>query len=173
MKMDGSIYGRSWMIAWAVCLGSGMVWATEMAQTHEWRYKGKFVITRYTSDERCCGKWADGYTYSGTRARYGVVAVDPRVIPLGSLVRVEGFKGVVFKAEDIGGAIKGNKMDIWHYNYDYCLRWGKQRRDVWVSARARTAKHERSGLDQIGEAIVGVPKFLVEGIGGLIEAIAG
>lgn len=160
-------------MACLLLMGPGTSWARNVVEKPVWRYQGKFIITRYTSDERCCGKWADGFTYSGTRARYGVVAVDPRVIPLGSLVKVEGFNGVVFKAEDIGGAIKGKKIDIWHYNYDYCIRWGKQRREVWVSSRAGLAKHEPSPLDQVGEVLVAVPKLLIEGIGGVIDAIAG
>lgn len=51
-----------------------------------------------------------GITYSGIPARYGVVAVDPRVIPLGTRVYVPGY-GVALAA-DTGGAIKGNRIDL-------------------------------------------------------------
>src|SRR5262249_1073521 len=50
---------------------------------------------------------------SGTTPRWGTVAVDPRVIPLGSLLLIEGFDGMVFVAEDTGGAVRGNVIDVW------------------------------------------------------------
>lgn len=57
-----------------------------------------------------------GITASGTRARPGVVAVDPRVIPLGTRLYVESLDGTndygYAVAEDTGGAIKGNKIDL-------------------------------------------------------------
>jgi 3D (Asp-Asp-Asp) domain-containing protein len=51
-----------------------------------------------------------GRTATGERAKYGVVAVDPRVIPLGTVVFVEGY-GLAL-ACDTGGAIKGNRIDL-------------------------------------------------------------
>lgn len=166
-----AIFRDSLLVIPLMLLASGTLLASGAKSS--WRYQGRFVVTRYTSDERCCGKWADGYTFTGTRARYGVVAVDPRVIPLGSKLKVEGFKGVVFRAEDIGGAIKGKKIDIWHYSYDYCIRWGKQRRGVWVQPGKRPRpERRRSALDHVGDALVSVPKFVIEGLGGVIDALA-
>lgn len=101
------------------------------AKANKWNYKGVFVVTRYTAGVESCGKWADGKTATGTRARYGVVAIDPKVIPLGSKVKVEGFK-TIFSAEDVGGAIKGKKIDIFHPNLKRCLEFGHQKRKVWV-----------------------------------------
>ncbi|HEU4964985.1 MAG TPA: LysM peptidoglycan-binding domain-containing protein [Bacilli bacterium] len=61
-----------------------------------------------------------GLTYTGTKIREGVIAVDPSVIPLGSKVYVTGYNspllpagGFVATAEDTGGAIKGNRIDIY------------------------------------------------------------
>ncbi|ASS76190.1 hypothetical protein CIG75_15410 [Tumebacillus algifaecis] len=61
-----------------------------------------------------------GKTFTGTQVREGVIAVDPKVIPLGSKVYVTGYKspllpagGFVATAEDTGGAIKGNRIDIY------------------------------------------------------------
>ena len=58
-------------------------------------------------------------TASGTTVRHGVVAVDPNVIPLGTKLYVSGYQssllpkgGFVAIAEDTGGAIKGNRIDI-------------------------------------------------------------
>lgn len=49
-------------------------------------------------------------TASGKTARYGLVAVDPKVIPLGTKLYIEGYGEAV--AADTGGAIKGNKIDL-------------------------------------------------------------
>jgi 3D (Asp-Asp-Asp) domain-containing protein len=61
-----------------------------------------------------------GHTYTGTKVREGVIAVDPSVIPLGSKVWVTGYDspllpagGFLATAEDIGGKIKGNRIDIY------------------------------------------------------------
>jgi 3D (Asp-Asp-Asp) domain-containing protein len=71
-------------------------------------------------------------TYSGTRTRWGVVAVDPKVIPIGSTLQIEGYEGVTFVAEDIGGAIKGESLDIWLPNSKDARTYGTQYRKVTV-----------------------------------------
>ncbi|WP_304980215.1 peptidoglycan-binding protein [Alkalihalobacillus sp. AL-G] len=57
-----------------------------------------------------------------------VIAVDPSVIPLGSIVHVEGYGYAI--AADIGGAIDGNKIDVFIPNRDDAYQWG--RRDVHI-----------------------------------------
>jgi 3D (Asp-Asp-Asp) domain-containing protein len=74
------------------------------------------------------GSRATFRTATGRRAAYGVVAVDPRVIPLGTLVFVEGYGFAI--AADTGGAIKGNKIDVCIESYREAIQWG--RRDVKV-----------------------------------------
>lgn len=69
-------------------------------------------------------------TCSGTRVRRGVVAVDPRVIPLGTRMYVEGYGYAI--AEDIGGAIKGNKIDVAFLSLDECYRWGVRNVKVYI-----------------------------------------
>lgn len=76
----------------------------------------------------CTGSYNNGYTYTGKKAVQGLgtlgsprmVAVDPRLIPLGSLLYIEPIPGIgkigFARAEDIGGAIKGHKIDLL---YDY------------------------------------------------------
>lgn len=61
-----------------------------------------------------------GHTFSGTKVREGVIAVDPSVIPLGTKVYITGYNtpllpagGFVAVAEDTGGLIKGNRIDIY------------------------------------------------------------
>ena len=66
----------------------------------------------------CTGPYNNGYTYTGKKCVQGLgtlesprmIAVDPRAIPLRSMLYIEGYGFA--RAEDIGGAIKGNKIDI-------------------------------------------------------------
>ena len=54
----------------------------------------------------------------------GIVAVDPRVIPLGTKLYIPGYgKGV---AADVGGGIKGAIIDLWYATYDACAKWGRR-----------------------------------------------
>jgi 3D (Asp-Asp-Asp) domain-containing protein len=69
-------------------------------------------------------------TATGVRARHGVVAVDPRVIPLGSRVYIPGY-GVALAA-DTGGAIKGNKIDIYLDSHSECLQRGRHAETVYI-----------------------------------------
>jgi len=71
-----------------------------------------------------------GRTAMGLRAGYGVVAVDPRVIPLGSLVYVEGYGFAI--AADTGGAIKGNRIDLCYDMRSTALQFGRKRVKVHV-----------------------------------------
>jgi 3D (Asp-Asp-Asp) domain-containing protein len=65
-----------------------------------------------------------GLTASGRRAQYGVIAVDPKVIPLGSLVFVEGYGFAI--AADTGGAIRGNKIDVCLHDPGAVRQWGRR-----------------------------------------------
>lgn len=79
---------------------------------------GTFRLTAYCG----CSSCSEGYgnmTSTGVRAREGVtIAVDPRVIPYGSKVYIEGV-GVRI-AQDCGGAIKGNRIDVFVLNHGSC-----------------------------------------------------
>jgi len=61
-------------------------------------------------------------TASGVMPKVGMIAVDPRVIPMGSMVRIEGMG--TFKATDTGGLIKGNKIDIFMDTRGECIDFG-------------------------------------------------
>ena len=71
-------------------------------------------------------------TYSGTRTRWGVVAVDPKVVPIGSLLTIEGYDDTTFVAEDVGGGIKGEAIDIWLPDPKAARTYGTQYRKVTV-----------------------------------------
>ena len=75
-------------------------------------------------------------TATGTPTRYGVIAVDPKVVPLGSLVAIEGYDGH-FVAEDTGGAIKGAALDIWLPDPAEAKRYGTQYRRVTIVREGR------------------------------------
>ena len=63
-----------------------------------------------------------GYTASGRATAPGIVAVDPRVIPMGSKLYIPGYGWGV--AADTGGAIMGNKIDVWFPTLGQCYQWG-------------------------------------------------
>jgi 3D (Asp-Asp-Asp) domain-containing protein len=82
------------------------------------------VATAYDPGPGSCGKYADGRTAIGMRAGRGVIAVDPRVIPLGTRVYVDGYGPAI--AADTGGAIKGNKIDVCFPTRSEALKWGRR-----------------------------------------------
>lgn len=69
-------------------------------------------------------------TSSGTNPKVGTVAVDPSVIPMGSKLYVEGYG--FGRAEDIGGAIKGNRIDVFLESEQECRRWGHRSVKVYL-----------------------------------------
>ena len=92
-------------------------------------YLGNFRITHYCSCYYCCGGWGNA-TASGAIPTVGrTIAVDPSVIPLGSKVLINGY---VYIAEDTGGAIKGNKIDIYVSDHATALRLGVYYTDVYL-----------------------------------------
>jgi 3D (Asp-Asp-Asp) domain-containing protein len=70
------------------------------------------------------------YTYRGNFLRKGLAAVDPSVIPLGTRLYIEGYGYAI--ADDIGGAIKGNKIDLAFENRNDALRFGVQKVMVYI-----------------------------------------
>ncbi len=96
--------------------------------------------TAYDLSFQSCGKWPGdpgyGITASGTYAKYGTVAVDPRVIPLGTRMYIESADGSFVYgycvAEDTGGAIKGNKVDLFFNSYNECMQFGRRNVNVYI-----------------------------------------
>ena len=85
-----------------------------------WTYLGDFSITCYD---------LTGVTASGSLAGIAGVAVDPRVIPLGTRLYVQGVGQRT--ADDTGGAILGDRLDIWEPTGGECTDWGVQDRAVY------------------------------------------
>lgn len=106
------------------------------------RYKKAFnvVATAYDLSFASCGKNPGdpgyGITASGTKARPGVASVDPSVIPLGTRLYVESLDGTkdygFAVAEDTGGAIKGNRIDLFFPTGDQTRRFGRRNVKVYI-----------------------------------------
>ena len=73
----------------------------------------------------------DGITATGTVPRWGTIAVDPTIIPYGTKVYIPQFDEY-FIAEDCGGGIKGNKIDIFMNSESQCDNWGKRSIDIYI-----------------------------------------
>lgn len=96
-------------------------------------YVGQFKLTGYCACSICCGKWANGITASGAKAVEGItVAADPRVLPLGTRVYIEGIGERV--VQDTGGAIKKNKLDIYvsYHSKAFNAIYNQKAAKVWI-----------------------------------------
>jgi len=72
----------------------------------------------------------NGITAIGLRARKGIIAVDPRVIPLGTKLYIPGYGEAM--AADTGGWIKGNRIDLCFETMEECYRWGRRRIKIYL-----------------------------------------
>lgn len=109
--------------------GDGFI-TTSSGEVLTYTKKLSCVATAYS----CNGEV--GYTYSGTVARVGAIAVDPRFIPLGTRMYIVTNDGQyiygVATAEDTGGAIKGNKIDLYFNTFDECWIFGVRDCTVYI-----------------------------------------
>ena len=113
--------------------------------------KVRMTVTGYCDCGDCCGwerSWlrlgtpvyssgpnkgkpkAVGVTATGTETRHGTAAVDRRRWAFGTVFHVPGYGYAI--AEDTGGAIKGNHIDLWFPSHDAALRWGRRTLTVTV-----------------------------------------
>lgn len=91
---------------------------------------GKFKLTAYCGCRKCNGKWYGYPTKSGTDYKQGrTIAVDPKIIPLGSYVYINGHKYI---AEDTGSAIKGKRIDIFIASHQKANEFGVQYANVTI-----------------------------------------
>ena len=82
--------------------------------------------TAYSSQDPGNGN----YTATGSRLKKGIVSVDPKIIPLGTKIYVEGYGYAI--ADDVGGAIKGHRIDLaFDSRYD-ALQFGRQNVTVYI-----------------------------------------
>lgn len=92
----------------------------EAKKNSKGRYIGDFKLTGYCPCAKCCGSYGNK-TATGVTPKEGTtIAVDPRVIPYGTTVYIEGVGYRV--AQDCGGAIKSKKIDVFVSNHSACFR---------------------------------------------------
>jgi len=110
-------------------------------------------VTAYCNCQQCCG-WeysrfcfgrpvysygpnkgkpkTVGLTASNVKAKRGTVAADPS-IPFGTILHIPGYG--YGRVEDRGGAIKGNKLDLWFPSHQKALEWGRKNLTVTIYER--------------------------------------
>ena len=95
----------------------------------------QFSSTAYTATPNGRGGFVER-TASGRPASYGVVAVDPRIIPLGTKLYIESLDGSwdygFAVAGDTGGAIKGKIIDLFFDTYNECIQYGRRPIKVYI-----------------------------------------
>lgn len=96
----------------------------------DWRKPVLMEATAYDPGPKSCGKWASGYTATGAKAEKGIVAVDDRVIPMGTRMYIPGYGFGV--AADRGGAIKGMRIDLCYPTYEEARQWGRKHVKVYL-----------------------------------------
>ena len=89
------------------------------------------VATAYTAGS--ASPWGTGYTATGMLARYGVVAVDPHIIPLGTHLFIPGYGYAI--AGDTGGAIIGHRVDLCMDSLADALNFGRHMITVYILKR--------------------------------------
>ncbi len=89
-----------------------------------------FKVTAYCPCEKCCGRYSDGLTSTNTDAYSKGVAVDPQLIPYGIVLDIPEYGKVI--ADDCGGAIKGNRLDVRFKTHQEALNWGVRHLTVKV-----------------------------------------
>ena len=105
---------------------------------------GRFKLTAYSGPQ--LGQ-AEPITATGTAARAGrTVAVDPKVIPLGSKIYIEGLGERI--AEDVGGGVKGHHIDVYLGTVPQARHFGVQKGTVSVIAPPQKKPQRRASRDR-------------------------
>lgn len=113
----------------------------EQEKEEEYISLGEFKLTAYCPCKKCCGKWAENrpigkdgkeivYTASGAIAEPGkTVAADTSILPFGKKVYIDGHE---YTVQDTGGAIKGNRIDVYFADHQEALKFGVQYKEVFI-----------------------------------------
>lgn len=109
----------------------GGVVNTGYSTSGEWKSLGIFKVTHYCCEKypHICNAGPPYKTATGTTPHVGGCAVDPKKIPLGSYVKLNG---QVYHAEDTGGAIKGNRIDLVVGTHKEALAKGTYQAEVFL-----------------------------------------
>ena len=88
-------------------------------------HAGKYLATRtFTANTTAYYMGESARGAAGGRCVYGTCAVDPSIIPYGTLIWVEGYGAAV--ANDCGSGIKGDDLDLWMHSYEESCQWGRR-----------------------------------------------
>jgi 3D (Asp-Asp-Asp) domain-containing protein len=90
---------------------------------------GFFKLTAYCPCKSCSDNWGTQTSTGATATEGRTVAVDPKVIPYGTTLIINGIEYI---AEDCGGSIKGNKIDIYFESHKKALEFGIQYTEIFV-----------------------------------------
>ena len=98
--------------------------------------KSKVNLSTSNSNRKNISVVATAYTghsitSTGTKPKWGTIAVDPSIIPYGTKVYIPQFDKI-FIAEDCGSAIKGNKIDIYMNDEESVKNWGRKTIDICI-----------------------------------------
>lgn len=115
--------------------------AKKMVKEPAFTCLGEFTLTAYCSCSKCCGRWATnrpqdeygndiviGASGDVLTADYSI-AVDTDVIPYNTVVTIAGKE---YEAQDTGGAIKGNKIDVYFNDHEAALAFGVKTAKVYI-----------------------------------------
>lgn len=93
-------------------------------------------VTAYCPCPKCCGPNAQGITASGKTVDYAdgrFVAADTAIFPFGTRFSVPGYHGgSAVEVVDRGGAIKGNKLDVFFPSHQTAVEWGRKQLAVTI-----------------------------------------
>jgi 3D (Asp-Asp-Asp) domain-containing protein len=141
-------FGEYNMIKTAFCIFLGLAFCyvmgiicrqagADMKRTVELTVEQKpqtYRVTAYCPCEKCCGKWSDGVTANGhvIQPWDRFVAADKRV-PFGTRLKIPGYNnGNPVRVLDRGGAIKGNRLDVFFPTHQEALNWGVQNLEIEI-----------------------------------------
>ena len=112
-----------------VNVGTGGTVTSSDGTVYSYNYRKQMEATAYTY----LPPYTTMTTATGQTLRKGIVAVDPKVIPLHTKMFITGSVeyGVGY-AEDTGGAIKGNIVDLAYMSYDECIQFGRRQMQVYI-----------------------------------------
>ena len=101
---------------------------TEVETTKQYETE-TYTITAYCPCVKCCGK-SDGITASGEKAVEGITVAMDKSMPFGTKIYIDGVGERI--VQDRGGAIKGNRIDLYFDSHEKALEFGRQTKQVTI-----------------------------------------
>lgn len=127
----GSIMRKAIILIEVITIILLLIAATPKAETQEQKY---FIMeaTGYYPGEECCYPFTDGLTATGAKAGRGCIAIDPKagILKMGQVVYIEGYG--YGTCNDVGGAIKGWKIDLCFNTLQEAKEWGVKLAKVYI-----------------------------------------